>query len=94
MRGMMNNRQRRKVLLMCAFKRVQGFIDLGYAVTWDGEEITKVNFDNGVELEHGKQCRTGIFGDEFDDMSCLKISEINKQLAERLQVWKKVEIKL
>lgn len=91
----MDHRQRRKDLLTQAFKRVQGFIDLGYAVTWDGEEITKVNFDNGVELEHGKHCRTGIFAeDEFDDMSCLTILEINNQLAERLQVWKKVEIML
>ena len=92
----MTNREKRKNLLRHAFGRVQGFIHLGYVVTWDGEAITKVNFDNGVELEHGEHCRTGVFedSDEFDDMSCRTIPEINKYLKECLQIWKKVNIRL
>lgn len=92
----MNNRDKRKIVLTKAFQRVQDFVDTDYVVTWDDDKVTKVNFDNGVELEHGKYCKSGIFTyeDEYDDMSCLTIPKINKELKERLQIWKKVEIKL
>jgi len=92
----MNNRQKHKALLTDYFTKVQGCIDNGYKVTFDGDEVTAVRFENGVELEHEQYCCTGIYdnNDEYEDIADLKKSEIAERLESSVQVWIKADIKL
>ena len=57
-----------------------------------------MNFDwaNGLELFHDGSYSTMIYYDrgEYQDLADLTVAEINKELSERLTVWKRVEVKL
>lgn len=91
----MNNRQARIKRLKAVFERCQQLMTEGYSVLWDGDEVTEIDFDGGIELLHGVFSRTGIYEDEdkYYDMASLPVKEIAAELKERLTVWKKVEIK-
>lgn len=91
----MNNRQARIKRLKAVFERCQQLMTEGYSVLWDGDEITEIDFDGGIELLHGAFSRTGIYedADDYDDMASMTVKEITDELKERLTVWKKAEIK-
>lgn len=92
----MTNRQARIRRLKAAFQKAEELMKDGYVVQWGGEVVTRFEWRNGLDLAHNIGCYSGIYEDsgEFEDMADLIISEINKELAERLTVWKRVEIKL
>lgn len=92
----MTNRQARIKRLKEAFQKVEELMNEGYVVQWDGEVVERIIWDNGVELCHGDLCASGVYDEigEFQDLADATIAEINKELAERLTVWKRVEIKL
>jgi len=92
----MTNRQARIKRLKEAFQKAEELMNEGYVVQWDGDVVVGLRWDYGLELDHGDWCYTGIYEDsgEFEDMADMKISEINKELLERLTIWKKVEVKV
>jgi len=91
-----SNRQARINRLKAAFQKAEELMKDGYVVQWDGEVVTRFDWSNGLDLEYSVGCYSGIYDDAgvYEDMADLKIAEINKELAERLTVWKRVEIKL
>jgi hypothetical protein len=92
----MNNRQKRKDLLKAYFTKIQGCIDNGYRVTFDGDIVTYIDFENGVDLRYGEHIWETVYSDDddFEDMADLKKSELVKQLKERVMVCVKVDIEL
>ena len=92
----MTNRQARIKRLKEAFQKVEQLMNEGYVVQWDGEVVERIMWDHGVELCHGCYCSSGVYDDhgELSDMADYTIPEINKELKERLTVWKKIEVKL
>ncbi len=93
---MASNRQARINRLKAAFQKAEELMNEGYIVQWDGEVVTRFDWSSGLDLYHGALCASGVYEElgEFQDLADLTIAEINKELAERLTVWKKVEIKL
>lgn len=94
-----SNRQARINRLKEAFQKVEQLMNEGYVVQWDGEVVERVVVDNesvGLRFEDGVTAWLFMwFGkEEFGVLCNLTIAEINKELAERLTVWKRVEIKL
>lgn len=92
----MSNRQARIKRLTAAFQKAEQLMNEGYVVQWDSDTVVGLRWDYGLELDHGDWCYTGIYEDsgEFEDMADHTIPEINKELSERLTVWRKVEVKL
>lgn len=92
----MTNRQARIKRLKEAFQKVEELMNDGYVVQWDGEVVTRFEWRNGLDLEHSVGYYSGIYEDAgvYEDMADLTITEINKELAERITVWKKVEVKI
>lgn len=92
----MSNRHARINRLKAAFQKAEELMNEGYVVQWDGDTVVGLRWDYGLELAHGNWCYTGIYEDsgEFEDMADYTIPEINKELDERLSVWKRVEVKL
>lgn len=92
----MTNRQARIKRIKATFQKVEQLMNEGYVVQWDGEVVTRFDWSSGLDLYHGVLCASGIYEDsgEFEDMADLIISEINKELLERLTIWKKVEVKV
>ena len=99
----MTNRQARINRLKAAFQKVEQLMKEGYVVQWDGEVIEKIvwsqcdlhletNYENWVTQIRIYSERSDVV--EFHDMADMNISEINKELSERLTVWKKVEAKI
>lgn len=93
---MSNNRQARIKRLKAAFQKAEELMNEGYIVQWDGEVVTRFDWSSGLDLYHGDLCASGVYEEptESQDLADSTIAEINKELAERLTVWKKVEIKL
>lgn len=91
-----SNRRARINRLKAAFQKVEQLMKDGYVVQWDGEVVERILWDNGVELCHGDYCISGVYDElgDLSDMADLTIAEINKELSERLTIWKKVEVKL
>ena len=93
---MNSNRQARINRLKAAFQKVEQLMKEGYVVQWDGEVVDRLYWANGLDLGHGIGLYSGIYSEdgEFQDMADLTIPEINKELSERLTVWKKFDVKL
>jgi hypothetical protein len=96
---MPSNRQARINRLKAAFQKAEELMNDGYIVQWDGEVVEKVIFnDDSLMLETNFEnfihLNTIYDNRNSTDYADMKIAEINKELAERLTVWKKVEIKL
>lgn len=92
----MNNRQARIKRINIAFKKAEQLMNDGYIVQWDGDVVTRFDWSSGLDLYHGDLCASGVYEElgEFSDIADLTIAEINKELKERLTVWKKVEIEI
>lgn len=93
---MPSNSQARINRLKAAFQKAEELMNDGYTVLLDDNAITEFDWSDGLITSHGDYVHNVILdGDEiYADMADLTIAEINKELAERLTVWKKVEIKL
>lgn len=92
----MNNRQARIKRINAAFKKAEELMNDGYIVQWDVIPVQNFDWANGLELFHNGSYSTVIYDDggKYQDLADLTIAEINKELSERLTVWKKVEIRL
>lgn len=91
----MTNRQARINRLKAAFQKAEELMKDGYIVQWDGVTIECFNWVEGLYLIYDDWHAFTIYSSSgFQDMADLTIAEINKELAERLTVWKRVEIKL
>ena len=92
----MYNSQARIKRLKEAFQKVEQLMNEGYVVQWDGEVVTRFDWSSGLDLYHGDLCASGVYEEigEFQDLADSTIAEINVALAERLTVWKRVEVRL
>ena len=96
---MTSNRQARINRLKAAFQKAEALMNEGYIVQWDGEVVEKFCWSDGLALIHPDDrlyVSTSIYygDDSWSDLADYTITEINAELAERLTVWKKVEIEL
>lgn len=96
----MSNRQARINRLKAAFQKVEQLMKEGYVVQWDGDTVVSLNWTEGLCFGHEDDrlyTVTVMYEHDnsgFEDFADLPIDEINKELSERLTVWKRVEVKL
>lgn len=90
----MSRRDRRIAVLNKYFKKAEEYLEKGYDVRWDGEHVVYFEWTNGLDLDHGNYCYSGIYNvnGEFEDMADLTVDEIKKQIKERLEIYKKVSV--
>lgn len=94
-----NNRQARIKRIKESFQKAEELMNEGCVVQWDGEDVERFDWSEGLTLHHTPDhlyIATSIYyeDDAWDDLADLTIAEINKELKDRLTVWKRVEIKL
>lgn len=96
----MTNRQARIKRLKEAFQKAEELMNEGYVVQWDGEVVDDISFSEDsllVETNCENYVSRSVIYQGFIDRSDyadLTTDEIEKVLAERLTVWKKVEVKV
>lgn len=95
----MTNRHARINRLKAAFQKAEELMKDGCVVQWDGEDVERFDWSEGLTLHHTSDhlyITTSIYyeDDAWDDLADLTIAEIENELKARLTVWKRVEIKL